>query len=510
MACLRSSLGVSLASLLVLLACQGRGSEDDEVGEGESGSETAGESETETAGEELLVDVAIELHPNQPMVVDVHVQLSEPGFVTLTHLEDPGVKVARLDGEGPATDIWLRVRGLAPDTLHALELGVGTGEGAASEVHPVELTTNPPLPGYIESFPLTLDVPAEVDDDYRFFDLSHYFAAGSPSLFMIDKTGRTRWHYGVDVDFVYLNEMWVGLKLREDGSVLALRTDAALIYDELGEELMRVEAEQFDLTYFHHEIIELPSGNFMTLTFSFQDVEYEGEGLLPVAGDRLLEFTPAGELVWTWDTFDHLDPQRRRDGFYGSAPIINPETRENAYDWTHANGMLYRDGVIYVSFRHQDWILAIEHATGEILWKLGDEGDFALGPDSTWFFHQHSPEWQPDGSLLMYDNAVGNPDQEDSAAHSRAVRYVLDMEGMVATQVWQDDDAKFVSSIAGDADRTSLGHVLRLDSTMGGVMVYSRLRELVPDRTPNAVWSLDLPPGMFAYRAVPTPRLVGE
>jgi hypothetical protein len=262
-------------------------------------------------------------------------------------------------------------------------------------------------------------------------------------------------------------------------------------------------------------MIELPNGNFMSLSYSFQDVDYQGEGTLHVAGDLVVEFTPEGELVWTWDSFDHLDPQRRRDGFFGSLPITDPLTRENAFDWTHANGIVYADGIVYVSLRHQDWILAIDHATGELLWRLGDEGDFTLGPDATWFFHQHSPQWQPDASLLVYDNAVGNPDQPDSDAESRAVRYVLDLEAMTASQVWQDDDEVFVSAIAGDADRTSGGHVLRLDSTLSGGLpgretTYSRLRELDPERTPNAIWSIDMPLGMFAYRAEPHDRLVGE
>jgi hypothetical protein len=40
--------------------------------------------------------------------------------------------------------------------------------------------------------------------------------------------------------------------------------------------------------------------------------------------------------------------------------------------------------------------------------------------------------------------------------------------------------------------------------------VYSRLRELDPERQPNAIWSIDFPLGMFAYRAQPVDRFVGE
>jgi hypothetical protein len=286
--------------------------------------------------------------------------------------------------------------------------------------------------------------------------------------------------------------------------------------DELGELQMELHADEIGVVAgFHHDLEELDSGNFMVMSFAFADVEYEGEGTLHVAGDMLYEFTPAGELVWSWNAFDHLDPQRRRDGFYIPQKITDPLTGEAGYDWTHGNGIVYRaaDDTILLSMRHQDWVIAIDHETGEILWRLGDEGDFTLVGDEYWFFHQHSPEWQPDGSLLLYDNAVGNPARPDSEAHSRAVRYVLDFDAMTATLAWADDDPKFISALAGDADRMADGHVLRLDSAWIGEpqsLPASRLRELDPERSPNLVWSLTLPDGRLSYRASPVSRWIGE
>ncbi|MFV8749382.1 aryl-sulfate sulfotransferase [Nannocystaceae bacterium ST9] len=505
---------LALVSIPTAIACtRNPGEGDDEVGETETATETGtatSETTTETGSEPLLGDLQVVLHPNQPMVVDVLVELAVPGYATLTHPDDAGVRVARLDGEGPATDLHFRVRGLAPASEHAMELGLGLVEGEPDEVHAVPFTTNPPGPGYIGAFTLGENQAELVDDDFRFFDLAPLYVAGAASMFVIDPVGRTRWHFGVELPFVGLDEIWVGIKLRPDGSVLAQHDDAVVVYDELGEQLLEVTADDLGVHDFHHDVLELPSGNFLTFTWSYQDVDYPDDGTLHVAGDRLVEFTPAGELVWSWDSFDHLDPQRRRDGFDSLFPIVDPETDEDAKDWTHANGMLYADGVIYVSMRHQDWILAIDHASGDILWRLGDEGDFALAPGSTWFFHPHSPQWQPDGSLLIYDNAVGNPEQPDTDANSHAARFALDFDAMTATRVWQDDDPAFVSALAGDADRTSSGHVLRLDSYYGTNPLASRLRELDPASTPNAIWSIDLPEGSFAYRALPLERLVGE
>jgi hypothetical protein len=515
MHCLRFVAPISLITLAWLSGCPASSDGDDEIGEteGETTDDTTGETTAdtdETASDGLVSDIEVVTHPNQPMIVDVMVELAEPGFATLTHMDDPGVRVARLDGEGAASQIHFRVRGLEPDTTHAMDLEVGLVEGSPTETYGVDVVTNPPAPGFVAAFPLAENQAELVDGDYRLFDLAPLYVPGAASMFMIDPVGRTRWHFGVDLPYIGLDEIWIGLHLRDDGSVLALHQDAVMIVDELGEVVLEVSAEEAGLYNLHHDVLELPNGNFLGLTYSFQDVDYEGEGILHVAGDRLVEITPAGELVWSWDSFDHLDPQRRRDGFFSLFPIVDPETQEDANDWTHANGILYADGIIYLSMRHQDWILAIDHATGEVLWRLGDEGDFTLDPGSTWFFHQHSPQWQPDGSLLLYDNAVGNPDQPDSEANSHAVRFELDFDAMTTTRVWVDDDAPFVSALAGDADRTSSGHVLRLDSYYGMNPLASRLRELDPESTPNAIWSIDLPMGHFAYRAVPISRWVGE
>ena len=76
----------------------------------------------------------------------------------------------------------------------------------------------------------------------------------------------------------------------------------------------------------------------------------------------------------------------------------------------------------------------IDRATGDVLWRLGLDGDFALAGATDWFFHQHSPQWQPDGRLLLYDNAVGNPALPmGQTPHSRAKIFELDETTMTAT-----------------------------------------------------------------------------
>ena len=508
--------------LVVGLACAACGgpSSSTDVGteSGESGSETSETGETGEDGPLLVGEPSIIHHPAQPMVVDVLVELAAPGTASLVHDTDPGVSIVQLDppaGEA-GTSIHLRVRGLLPASDHPLSLTVSEADGDRDGAWQGTVTTDPALDGFIATFEIDNDDPSLVAGDMRLFDLGRLYSTEATGVYLVDHDGRSRWYLGDADDYTDLEDVWAGLRLRADGTLSYTRRYRARIVDELGEIHLDVAGEDIGAPAgLHHDLEELPNGNFLVLGYTFADVDYGGdEGVLHVAGDQIIEFTPAGEVVWTWNSFDHLDPLRRRDGFYLPQKIPDPDTGVAGYDWSHANGVVYdpADDTIYVSMRHQDWILAIDHASGEILWKLGDEGDFTLVGDEYWFFHQHSPQWQPDGTLLLYDNAIGNPARPDSQAHARAVRYAIDREQMTATKLWADDDPFFGSPLAGDADRMSNGNILRLDSTytVDGSIPVSRLHELDPSQTPNTVWSLTVPPQRFVYRALPVTRWVGE
>ncbi len=504
---------------LIFVACAAAACTSTPAGPG-GDAQTGSESGTSESGEPaplLLGEPTIIHHPKQPMVVDLIVELAAPGTGELVHPDDDvGVFLLEPAAGEPATTLRFRVRGLLPDATHELTLTVDEAGGERSESWSGAIATDPPLPGFIAKFEIDTPDPSLVSDDRRLFDVTEIYTIEPSGLFLVDNEGTTRWHLGDVDEFTDLDDIWSGVRLRADGTVSLVRRDTALIFDELGEIHMQVSAASIGAPAgFHHDLTELPNGNFIVLGYSFAEIEYPDEGPLYVAGDIIYEITAAGELVWSWDSFDHLDPQRRRDGFYDPPKIADPKTGRSGFDWTHGNGLTYTaaDDTIYLSMRHQDWVVAIDHATGELRWRLGDEGDFELLGDEHWFFHQHSVECQADGSLLLYDNAVGNPARPDAEAHSRAVLYALDLDAMTATKLWSDDDPPFVSSLGGDADRMSGGNILRLDSAFTDAdnnMARSRLRELDPQRSPNAVWSLAVPPGRFTYRAVPVSRWVGE
>lgn len=440
-------------------------------------------------------------YPEQPMVVDVVFTRDGPA-PSLSHPDDPGARIALLAAAGASTTY--RVRGLAPDTPHTLVY-------QADELHgEIELITYPPRPGFIPAFPVE-GGPVDAAVPYRMFDLIPFPAFDTAGAFVVDAEGTTRWHLGGPSGGTPGPEgIWTALRLRPDGALMFLHENTVWIRDELGRVLLELSDDALGVTGLHHELIELPSGNFMALSMSFRDVDYGPDGVLSTAGDRIVEFTPAGEVVWTWDAFDHLDPQRVTEPF-ATATVNHPLTGAPAYDWTHGNAIVHdpeRDTLL-LSLRHQDWIVAIDHSSGDVLWRLGPGGDFEFAGPA--FHHQHAPEWQPDGTLLLYDNGVGDPDLPPGSIESRAVRFELDEVAMTAKRVWVDDGEPIFVPFAGNADRLPGGRVLVTDSSITDMTgISARLRELDPVAAPMLTWSLRTPAQTFAYRGTAHDRLVGE
>ncbi len=457
-----------------------------------------------TTGAALVVSAEVERYAAQPQVVDVTLTSSAPvESLSLTHPADPGVVIAETASEGASRRF--RVRGLAPGGAHSLSYDADGVTGA------VEFTTHPPLAGFIAQFEVA-GGPVDPSVPYRMFDLIPFPAFDTASVFMVDGTGATRWHLGGPSTGVPGPEgVYTAVQLRADGTLMYLHEHTMWIRDELGASLLEIPDDMLGVTGLHHELVELPGGNYMALSFVFQDVDYGAAGVLPTAGDRIVEFTPEGQVVWTWDSFDHLDPQRVTEPF-DTALVLHPDTLAPTYDWTHGNAIVYdaAQDVLLLSLRHQDWLVAIDHATGEVLWRLGEGGDFVF-TDGAYFHHQHAPEWQADGTLLLYDNGVGDPDVAPADVHSRAVRYALDFEAMTATRVWSDDGEAIVVPYAGDVDRLPGGRLLVTDSSITGTLGYwARLRELDEGASPMLRWSLRTPDLSFAYRGSAHDRLVGQ
>ena len=114
-------------------------------------------------------------------------------------------------------------------------------------------------------------------------------------------------------------------------------------------------------------------------------------------------------MLWEWNIFDFVDPTDEDNGY---------KIQE---DWSHANGIsIDSDGNFLISFRSFNQIWKINSLTGQIIWKLGINGDFDLSENEI-FYQQHAIHKIDDDIYMLFDN--GDAELRKS---SRALIFKLD------------------------------------------------------------------------------------
>ena len=263
---------------------------------------------------------------------------------------------------------------------------------------------------------------------------------------------------------------------------------------------------------FHHDVLVLPNGHWIALSQIAKDYnDLPGyPGTTQVVTDALEDIDPSGNVVWAWSAFDHLNVTRYP---YFGLP-----------DLTHSNALVQTaDGNLLVSMRAQSWIIKIDYAngtgSGNILWRLGEGGDFTLlsGDSSDWFYSQHYPNvLSVNGSqttMAVYDdgNARVAPDGSSCpnnppapTCYSRAVIFQIDESTYLASVQWQYLPG-FFSFWGGSIDTLSNNDV-EFDSSSPSNFSGSTILEVTQTDSPQVVWQMNIT-GTGAYRGFRIPSL---
>lgn len=94
-------------------------------------------------------------------------------------------------------------------------------------------------------------------------------------------------------------------------------------------------------------------------------------------------------------------------------------------------------GVLLMSVRHLDTVIAVSPQFDGISWRIGRFGsDFAFPNASDRFYHQHYVRMLDNGNLLLLDNGNGRPAAE-GGLYTRALELALDWDSMTASKVWE-------------------------------------------------------------------------
>lgn len=231
----------------------------------------------------------------------------------------------------------------------------------------------------------------------------------------------------------------------------------------------------------HHHIHRTPEGNFMFLLDDRRSFDKFGGKTL--AGDQIVEWDPGrNAVVWNWHLFDHHEPETDRSD-YSHSNTIEPDPRDDS---------------VIVSCRNMNSLIKVDRKTGEIVWRLGVGGDFEMDP-ADYFYHQHSPELQPNGNILLFDNGTGRP-PEHGGEYSRALELEIDEVSRRARAVWTyRHDPHLFCPIWSDADRLPNGNTL---VTFGTRTEGDTSRYVEVTSEGEVVWEAELlPSGWGTYRA---------
>ena len=303
-------------------------------------------------------------------------------------------------------------------------------------------------------------------------------------IICIDPDGQIVWFYQTD------KQMQGIIRLPNGNIFYHTELFQSVEIDMLGNEVRKFHAAAtlgnnlpdsigIDAASIHHMPHHMDNGNFLCLTANAREIEnyYDSEtdpearATKNVIGDKILEFSPNGDILWEWDAFDYLDPFRI--GYNFTNLYWHVRGFPHHYDWTHGNGVFHdpHDDTILVSFRHQCAILKISRTKKEIIWILGTHENWGpeyqskllkpIGEEFKWHWHGHNPRVTGPNTFVMYDNQnlqamPFNEPKGPSDCFARAVEYKVDPDAMTVRQIWtsRDDEASRVASWAmGDAHR---------------------------------------------------------
>ena len=275
---------------------------------------------------------------------------------------------------------------------------------------------------------------------------------------------------------------------------------------------LRQDGYNVRATSIDHDALLMPNGHLLFIvTHSRVFTDLPGyPGQTTVFGNAVVDVDQAGRPAWVWDAFDHLDVNRH--------PIYFP-------DWTHANALFYipDDGSLLLSVRHQHWVLKIDYAngtgSGDVIWKLGYQGDFTLLDSSSpadWFYAQHdaniiSQNLTGDFQLAAFDNGnfrvldesgdtcnpMGNP-----PCYSTAAIFDVNETNMTAQRLWTFQSP---FSLWGGSNQLLTSSNMLVNETAPSDLPGSRALEMTQEPNPTIIWKLEFQPG--AYRTLHMPSL---
>ena len=408
----------------------------------------------------------------------------------------------------------LPIIGMRAGTTYEVLVEITDEKGNTAALQPMHYTT-PQLPGGLRNFPNFEVIKAEPDNMEQGFTIlsirrrmvnrmiwmskpQRRFLNDWSLLVALDSEGQVVWYYIADHRIAGVHKLQNGNLFYHSMDFRSFEMDflgnikrvwyASKRPKGIVEGGIPIEAESL-----HHQPHEMPNGNFLAMTansrefknYPTSDTDPDApRGTRRVVGDRIIEFTSTGDVVWSWDAFDHLDPYRI--GYNTFNTYWHVRGFPNHVDWTHGNGVTYDNinGGVIISLRIQDAFIKLDQNTGEVIWILGTHDGWKepfsdkllqpVDPNIHWTWHGHNPRVSNAGTVCVYDNGAFQarpfqPPKLPGEIYSRGVEYFVDEKNGTVEEVWasadENSEDKVISWAMGDCHRLpETGNMLVIDS----------------------------------------------
>ncbi len=245
-------------------------------------------------------------------------------------------------------------------------------------------------------------------------------------LAIVDNNGVPRFRRKIEAtvnDFKRHPNGLYSYALSEGSNQFGLRDAVIVLLDEDFNEVDQLTTVGLTQTD-NHDFFFTEEGNRVFISYNSVPRDMTAFGLASdeIVGDSVIqEVTPDGQVVFEWNSWDHIDLTDCQLSGFPRFPS----------DYAHLNAVdLTSDGDLIASFRGCGQVLKIDRPTGDVIWQLGGSmSDFMIVGDSfNEFCGQHTALELADDGIIMFDNGLYclGDREETFGQFSRVVEYRLD------------------------------------------------------------------------------------
>jgi hypothetical protein len=205
--------------------------------------------------------------------------------------------------------------------------------------------------------------------------------------------------------------------------------------------------------------------------------------------DKIIEYDLQGNQIWSFDTANIASI----DQYCPYHDISGPGN----IDLTHTNTVFFNsdDDTLIVNLRNTNTFYKIDHKTGQVLWGLGEYGNFAMydihgNRKDSLFYHAHGVQQIDDNTFIIFDNDFHNETKVNDMT-SRIVEITVNMDTMTANESWVwSSPTDYYTAYWGNAERLPNGDRFATFGSLTHPSTNLGARLVEVNDSGNIVWEL--------------------